>query len=698
MTTSFYNFVLMNPSLSATLITPAARAQLDPLVARERAAAAQMTDEEFWGWDKQYASPNHVADPTLVDLTRQGQCGGGGCNPSFSNSQFWQAHVACSADVYGRVLFQYRRYVAAQIRLERLLANPPQAWVGQLYFNDPQNADGCSTTAPTRPAGQMPISTKATEWTDWCLEVLRTVAVAHWASCVRWCESDRSPTFYAYNPFGRNDPNFGGANYGGIYNSPDVYGHTDLAAFRAAAPSEQGTVAVCLGQQPPTIDAASSPGAIDAMRYWPDVDRTSFGAYHPTGYFRPTAARGTAPARWTWGSAPIAAMGAYSQLPLVAPKAIRGLSEISLSGRPPADSAVFDAFRTTDGRYRLNEMENQPFGSTYWNGSLLQLSECLATRHGNESGPHQYVFPENKADFDPVLNPALVSSSSAGFFWIDDLAQPASGSARDVLLALMQQNTVVPHGLVSNETLINLRAQWQLHWSSTGFRFLPSNLRQIWWCMGMAYDVVDSSFGIVVQQAFANFLTGLNQIPPAFRSTNPNEASQAAQAALQGNLDAIMAGCSAAAGVVGGVGAAVSAVPALSVVLEVVAALIAIAGTLAQMAFSVGLARAGNPPVMPTIMTRVAGVENDMNDPCWLVPSNVAGGGGAAAVAPRAQAVATAAAQGPSPEQWFAQVQAAIASGDTPPPPTPATVNKGVAAAGGAMIGLAVIKLALLGR
>lgn len=669
-------------------MTPAQRAALDPLVARERAAAAAMTDEEFWGWDQQYSRAAGVVPPTLVDLTRQGQCGGGGCNPSFSTSQYWRANVACSAEVYGRVLFQYRRYLAAQMRLERLLANPPQAWPGQMYFNDPQDADGCSTTAPTRPGGAAPLGTKAAEWADWCLEVLRLVAVAHWATGVRWCESDRAPTFYTGYSWA---PGVGGTTGDprghGIYRAPDQYGRNDSEAFRAATPAEQGTVAVCFGVNPPTIDTGSSPGAVDAMRYLPDRDAAAFGAYHPTGYFRPTTPRGTAPARWTWGDDQ-AFMPDQGTSTSITPKAVRGLNELSRSTRPAADTAVFDAFRTTDGRYRLiwNDSIQQCF-----NGSWLQLSECLATRHGNESGPHQWVMPESKSDFDPVLNPALIQGS--GYYWVDDLARPASGSPRDILLALFQQNSVQATGLVDDHHLSLLRSQWALHWSSSGFRFLPSGLRQIWWCMALAYDVIDTPFGTVVQQAFQNFLTGLNMIPPAFRSTNPNEASQAAQAALQGNLDAIMAGCSAAAGVVGGIGAAVSAVPALSVVLEVVAALIAIAGTLAQMAFSIGLARAGNPPVMPTIMTRVAGVQNDIHDPCWLVPNDDAGGGGAQAVAPRAQAVATAAGSAPSPDQWYAQVAAAIAAGETPPPPTTPTLNKGIAAAGGTMLGLALIKI-----
>lgn len=662
----------------AQQLTPAQVAELAPMVRAEIAAANALSDEDFWGWDRQYGPAAGVAAPSLVDLTEQGACGGGGCNPSYSNSQFWRANVSCSAAVYARVLFQSVRYRAAQIRLQRLLANPPQAWPGRMFFSDPQDADGCSTTLPQRPPGEQPLSSKASEWADWCIDVMRLVAVARWSSGVRWSEATR-----------------GGAGGMGIqalavsdriFRAPDVYGSTDPAAFRPATLAELGTVATCIGQNPTLIDVASS----NSPQYLPDVALSYMGSYHPIGYFRPTSARGLGPARWTWGTNGWSNPEALARLRAM--KAWRGLSEIGQSNLPEA--SIFQRFRTRDNRFPLVEYEYQGTDLPYYTGTWLQLSECLATRHGNASGPHTYVMPERQSDFDPIITPELVHEGSH-LLWPDDFTPPTDTSPRGVLTSLFRAMTVVPTGLIDASTLTLLGAQWQLHWSSAGFRFMPAGLRQIWWCMALAHDVVDTSMGTAVSQAFGNFATGLNQLPPAYRVLNPTEGAAAARvgAGAAAQLDAVFAGCSAAAGVIGAVAAAAATAgpvgAVVGVVLGVVAALVSLAGALAQNAVNVGLARAGNPPVMPTVMHRVAGTTSP-GDPCWLVAPTDAGAGGAAALLPRAQAVQQAAQTG-SPEQWYAQVQAAIEAGG--PPTTDATVNKGVALGAGAIAGLALIKL-----
>lgn len=677
-------------TLRATSLTRAQVASLDPLVRAEIAAAAAMSDEDFWTWDRRYGTAVGLQAPTLVDLTEQGACGGGGCNPSYSNSQFWRANVACSADVYAKVLFQSVRYRAAQARLQRLLAAPPQAWPGRMFFADVQDADGCSTTLPQRPAGEQPLSTKANEWADWCMEVMRLVAVARWASGVRWSEATRGGA----GGMGISAPAAAGGGYVNgmgddalprICTTPDSYGQWTMANTRPIALPEMGTVAGIVAANPTLVDATST----GSPQYLPDVALSYMASYHPIGYFRPTSPRGLGPARWTWGT-----NGWVAGL-MRKTKAWRGLNEIGVSKLPEA--AIFQRFRTTDARFPLVEYEYHGTDLPYYTGTWLQLSECLATRHGNASGPHQYVMPERKSDFDPIVTPELVHEGTH-VIWPDDLSPPTDTSPRGILVHLFQQTTIgSPSGLIDVSTLSNLRAQWQLHWSSAAFRFMPAGLRQIWWCMALAHDVVDTSMGTAVGQAFQNFTTGLNQLPPQYRVLNPTEgaSASAAAAAAAANLEAIFAGCSAAAGVIGGVAsAAATAGPVgavVGVVLGVVAALVALAGTLARNAISLGLARAGNPPVMPTIMHRVAGTAST-SDPCWLVAPTDAGAGGAAALQPRAQAVQHAAETTQSPDQWYAQVQAAIEAGG-PPPPTAATVNKGVALGAGAIAGLALIKL-----
>lgn len=684
-------------------LDPTLIAQMSPYVARERALAAAMSDDEFWNWDRLYAAVPGVQPPTLVDPSQPGTCGGGGCGPSFANSQYWIANVACSADVFTRVLFQYRRYVAAQIRLAALMANPPQAWPGRMYFGDSQDSDGCSTTLPQRPTGEMPLSTMASQWADWCMQVMRLVAVAHWATGVRWCEADRNPAFY-----GGNGPVFVSTADGA---RADGYAGDPTTTRQAEVPNNQrGTVAAAVCYAPTVVAssgnaAALGTGHVDdpANWYWPDATSPLFGGFHPLGYFRPIVPRGSAPARWTWGAriesnqSQFRAAGSsiYSGIPMA--KEIRGISEHAWSKLPEA-ALIEHMPGSTEANW-----PNAPDYTATW----LMLSECLATRQPH--GPHSFVLPESQADFDPVLSPALIALSSVPgtITWPDDLQPPSTTSygaptiagltPRTLLVALFQESTrvidtvAIPGAApVDSHTLALLRGQWQLQWSSNGNHFMPNGVRQIWWCMAQAYDVIDSPFGTVVQQAFQNFANGLLQIPPAYRAVNPAEAAAAAATIGQTSLDAVAAFASNTANQVGALGALGSIVTA------VVSALMSIVGAVAQSALVTHAARMSNPPVMPTVMLRVAGVPNDPTDPCWLAPSSAAGGGGAASLLPRAAAIATSAQHSQDTTQWYADVQAAIAAG-APPPPTQASVNKGVAAAGGAIAGLALVKLLGLG-
>lgn len=667
---------------------PEVLAQLAPQVAAVRRQAALMTDDEFYGWDTLYADR-----ASLVDLRLAGACGGGGCNESFSNSQFWKVDFQCSADVYARILFQYTRYVAAQVRLERLLANPPQAWVTSMYFSDVQDAWGRSTSLAQPPASAQPMSAKAEEWADWCMEVARTIAVAQWATNVRWCNGERVPEFYS-------------SHRTSVKDTSDF----SSTSTRPAAPSEIGTIACERGAMPRVTADFWSGGTAARCSYFPDCAPNLFGGYGPLGYFKPTSARGASMSRWT--------IGFYADAATLSPSAPhraawdpavgqrQGICETHVYGSPLQQGDVFKAFRGGDGRAFLAREAMDLTSSSmtgavrqFYTPTIIQLSPVLALRRSSDSPSRPYVMPRSMADFDPIAAPSLVNGRP-GPVWPENIQQPTSTNARDMLVALFKDaDDPTYHAPSADEfhSRRELKVFWNLNWCSQ-FGFTPGGMRQVWWLMAHAYDVMDTSMGQATAQAFNNFLVALNQIPEQFRTTIPLESQETVRALAQQNLDAIYAGIQTAAGVVAGVGAAALTIggpfgAAVGVALEVVALLMQVAALLAKTAQDTGLARAENPPILPTIVVRSAGVTNDPTDPCWLVPSNARRGGGASSMVPKATAVRDAALQSDDPSLWYEQVRQAIATGQQPPPDTTPQVNKGVALGAGAIAGLALVKL-----
>jgi hypothetical protein len=631
-----------------------------------------MSDEQFYGWDAALG-----VHPTLVNLSQSGACGGGGCNASYANSQYWNMQAACSADVYARVLFQWSRYESARARLQRLMDNPPQSWVRDLYFADTKDAWGRSTSVPTPPAGQS-MASKAGEWADWTLEVMRTIAVARWATNVAWCNGERTPNFY----LGRTDRTRrvkATANWGD-------------PSERDAAPSELGTAACARGRDPRTLDVASTDVAFGT--YPPDEAWHRFAGWHPQGWFKPTSPRGASVSRWTWG--PDVPRPAYGQF-FVEQNA--GICEMHPSGSSEALRAqaraafgamgidYFDPYAPTD------QADRQRYSPT-----ILQFSKVLQLRRDTNGGS-DYVMPARASDFDPVVAPSF-ATYGGGMYWPADV-KPPSGGLREYLAALYRDERDPSASPADREAAARARSfglnyQPQMGW------FMPGPIRQVFWCMAHAYDVIDTTLGECVANAMNNFLVALNQIPEPYRTKVPQESIDAARAMTQANLDAAFGVASGVASGIAGIASAVSAAgpvgAVVGVVLYVVALLIEIGALLAKMAIDVGLARMESPPIIPQITLRSAGVQNDPTDPCWLASPTAPGSGGSAALVPKATAIRQAAVTTSDSSQWYDQVRQAIATGQQPPPPTTPQTNGIVAGVAAGLVGLLLAKLIFGGK
>lgn len=174
----------LKAAAAALSISPTVRAALRDALTAEAAAASAMTDDVFWGYDRAWLG---LATPTLEDVRKAGACGGGGCNMSFNNNQFWSLAMQCDRSAFALVIYQQRRYMAAQIRLQRLLDLAPDRRVLDGFDRFARGGvgvrDACQGAA---------VRDRASEWAAWCMDVLRVIGVQRWASNMTWSEGSVS--------------------------------------------------------------------------------------------------------------------------------------------------------------------------------------------------------------------------------------------------------------------------------------------------------------------------------------------------------------------------------------------------------------------------------------------------------------------------------------------------------------------------
>jgi hypothetical protein len=167
----------------ALTVTPAMREAMRALLDAEYAAARAMGDDVFWGYDSAWLG---LGSPELVDVRRAGAGGGGGANMSWNNNQFWKLAQECDRGLFTLVMYQQRRYIAAQIRIARHLANVPQLEVllGLDKMPSLSNVrEACSGVHP---------KDRAQDWAYWCEEAVRLIGAARWASNFTWSDSSRT--------------------------------------------------------------------------------------------------------------------------------------------------------------------------------------------------------------------------------------------------------------------------------------------------------------------------------------------------------------------------------------------------------------------------------------------------------------------------------------------------------------------------
>lgn len=154
----------------------ASAAMLDPTVrvvaAVSVSAAVSVTAHNssaanpYWEWDRRW----HASSGSWVDATicadRHGnikpisEVPTGGCTDDHCKWGFWKANIPCSAQAFADVMFQSVRYTWCQTQLAALLTHKPWQTPGQT------------------------IEQKASLAAQWCLDVMRLVSMARYATNV----------------------------------------------------------------------------------------------------------------------------------------------------------------------------------------------------------------------------------------------------------------------------------------------------------------------------------------------------------------------------------------------------------------------------------------------------------------------------------------------------------------------------------
>lgn len=178
--------VLRTVGLNPSLLTGSALA----LNANLRVNLAQMLQEaslDIWTRDAEYAS-----SATFVDYRQENCCsiaGGMRCRVPYMTFQMWNLGVPCNSNSMGRFLFPLDRFVWAQNELRRLLsALPGQSQLGISAISMgpiPERVTNTDLLVRCR-SGNQRIAVDPAGWAQWCVKVMRCVALLRWSTNLRW--------------------------------------------------------------------------------------------------------------------------------------------------------------------------------------------------------------------------------------------------------------------------------------------------------------------------------------------------------------------------------------------------------------------------------------------------------------------------------------------------------------------------------
>lgn len=525
----------------------------------------------FWGYDANWLT---TGTPSLTNIWTPGAQGTDGHNVSFNNNQFWTLTQECTEDLFVNVIFQVNRYAAAQIRLKRLLRGAPEPALLQsieAYLSaDP------TLSLETIASGQSPRPVIGPRdagyesWKNWCLEVLHVIGAARWASGFSWSN---------------------------LFLEPKTVGTW-------------------------SIDASLFDGTIagpddDGNRYLPDLG-DAFGCPYigyvspVSNYHRKVVELIKRRARYIEDRAKTLFGDQPWDHPFVKQHLLVGL----LGGGPRA-------IRTKRPDLAMNGLAIAP--------KVLGLKRTTDSHLAFEP-----VIPTTKADFEPFYNPVaillpkfLALKTTAPHALVSTEPSPNVPISYSVYLNNLASAQRIVQGVIPREFFGNPTLNSAGGWTRDQVNFVYDLLRSdIYWGVwewrggpadatylasqfstlgatlhtlmvaALAQDIVETTHADLVVQAFADLENAILAFPPQFQGS-----AARSYRLIRAAADETVRGISQAISGIGSV--ALSVASAVSVYAAIaVAVVVVLTYVLVNWALDIGIIRAKNPPVLPSIAFR----------------------------------------------------------------------------------------------
>jgi hypothetical protein len=196
---------VLNPSvfrISPSLINQVSLA-LDSNIRTRLLEFLKEATPDAWTRDAEYA-----AKARLVDYRQENCCsfaGGMRCRVPFMTFQMWNLGVPCDSYSMGKYLFPIDRFLWAQNELRRLLVEVPgrgQLGVATMSFGTvPYGVNPYTEMNQRTVAGNQRIAADPSGWANWCVKVMRAVALLRWSTNLRWQFVSSSPNMDAFQFF-----------------------------------------------------------------------------------------------------------------------------------------------------------------------------------------------------------------------------------------------------------------------------------------------------------------------------------------------------------------------------------------------------------------------------------------------------------------------------------------------------------------
>lgn len=515
-------------------------------------------DTTFWGYDAFWLQSG---TPRLTNLSTASSGGGGGRNVSFNNNQYWSLPHECSKELFSNVLFQPLRFAAAQVRLKRLLRRAPYPDLLRAIdrvIGDParpiwhaiNDGDVAREIRPNTPE-------RTAEWSSWCSDVLATIGVARWASGFTWSNLFLAPRTISEWPINLEE-------FGGMIAGPDDNGNRYLPDLG------DGFGCPFVGYVSPTSDYHAK--VVKAF-----VDRTSFVESRVQSIIGRSDV-------WENGVVREHFVIGLPAGNIRLPRPDRAMNGLSIAPK------VLGLKRTDESHLAFDPVvpTSKDAFAAFYDPQALFMPRCLQLSGLN----HNAAIPAH--DY---------------FQWIAHLSLSRISALSDQQREIVRRER--KHDAQQFKQLLDLMADSGLYWGVWNWRGGFADLTEFWtpfvtagpdlhilMLAAMAQDIVETNHAELVVRAFNDLEEAIAKFPRQFLGT-ASDSLDALRAQAKATVE-LISGMIASVG--GAIAQVVSAINPYAG--AIVAVIVTLTAVLVGFSLEIGIHRAKNPPVLPSIALR----------------------------------------------------------------------------------------------